>query len=160
MTPSEDRALRKFNTAEYIDMLCTLVDGGARCALPVSGGSMAPFLSGGRDSVCIEAPRGGIRRGDIVLYRRRSGPYVLHRCLRVMPDGSFDAVGDAQTQIERGIPAGSVCAVACSAVRRGREISAGSPVWELFRVWWLLLLPVRGTLLRLYGRLRRRDEEG
>ena len=139
--------MRKFNTAEYIDMLCTLVDGGARCALPVSGGSMAPFLSGGRDSVCIEAPRGGIRRGDIVLYRRRSGQYVLHRCLRVMPDGSFDAVGDAQTQIERGIPAGSVCAVA-------------SPVWELFRVWWLLLLPVRGTLLRLYGRLRRRDEEG
>ena len=147
--------MRKFNTAEYIDMLCTLVDGGARCMLPVTGCSMAPFLVGGRDSVCIEAPRGGIRRGDIVLYRRASGQYVLHRCLRVGQDGSFDAVGDAQTAVERAIPAGSVCAVACSAMRRGHEIAAGSPVWELFRVWWLLLLPVRGMLLRLCGLLRR-----
>ena len=150
--------LRKFNTTEYIDMLCTLVDGGAKCALPVSGCSMSPFLAGGRDSVCIEAPHGGIKRGDIVLYRRASGQYVLHRCLRVLPDGSFDAVGDAQTEVERAIPGESVCAVACSAVRRGREISAGSPVWEFFRVWWLLLLPVRCALLRLCGLLRRRKD--
>ena len=52
---------------------------GAELPLVISGGSMLPFLASGRDSVMLKAPDRALRRGDIVIYRRENGAYVLHR---------------------------------------------------------------------------------
>ena len=55
-------------------------------ASPTHGVSMYPLLRDGRDSVVIRPPEGRLRKYDVPLYR--VGPkYVLHRIVRVLPDG-------------------------------------------------------------------------
>ena len=50
------------------------------------GVSMYPLLRDGRDTVVIRPPEGRLRKYDVPLYR--VGPkYVLHRIVRVLPDG-------------------------------------------------------------------------
>ena len=69
------------------------------------GVSMLPLLREGRDVMMIEAREPGeIRRFDAVLFRRKGvigrGAYVLHRILKVLPDGKYWIVGDNCTSGE------------------------------------------------------------
>ena len=69
------------------------------------GISMMPLLREGHDVMVIEArdPK-EIRRLDAVLFRRKGvigrGAYVLHRILKVLPDGKYWIVGDNCTSGE------------------------------------------------------------
>ena len=54
--------------------------------LVVSGTSMAPFLAPDRDRVFLSAVTRPLKAGDIVLYQRDCGTYVLHRIVRVDGD--------------------------------------------------------------------------
>ena len=63
------------------------------------GVSMRPLIREGRDVMLIEAPNSnGFCRWDTVLFRRPGvigrGAYVLHRILKVLPDGTYWIVGD------------------------------------------------------------------
>lgn len=63
------------------------------------GVSMRPLIREGRDVMLIEAPISkGFCRWDTVLFRRPGvigrGAYVLHRILKVLPDGTYWIVGD------------------------------------------------------------------
>lgn len=54
-------------------------------ALPliISGNSMSPFLIHGRDTVYLSRLERPVRKGDVLLYQRESGAYILHRVYRV-----------------------------------------------------------------------------
>jgi phage repressor protein C with HTH and peptisase S24 domain len=48
--------------------------------LTATGSSMEPFLKGGRDRVTLVPPGARpVRRGDVVLFQRDCGAFVLHR---------------------------------------------------------------------------------
>ena len=47
--------------------------------IPITGTSMNPYLVQGRDFVFIEKPVFPLEIGDIPLYRRDDGTFVLHR---------------------------------------------------------------------------------
>ena len=47
--------------------------------LVISGGSMSPFLAHGRDTGCLSKVDRPLKRGDMILYQRDSGKYILHR---------------------------------------------------------------------------------
>ena len=69
------------------------------------GVSMMPMLREGRDVMLIEAVgKRKLRCYDVVLFRRPGvngrGEYVLHRILRVKPDGKYWIVGDNCTSGE------------------------------------------------------------
>lgn len=121
--------------------------------LQVSGNSMAPFLRHGRDTVYLSRLRRPVRRGDILLYRRAGGAYVLHRVCAVTPRG-FTMLGDAQINPEPGITDGQVLAVVTRVVRRGRSVSPGSLCWEYYAKLRPRLLPLRRIAAALTRRLR------
>ena len=73
--------------------------------LLVTGNSMAPFLVDRRDTVYLSGIRRPLRRGDIVLYQRRSGAYILHRICRREGD-TFTIAGD--TTVYRVVGAGKL----------------------------------------------------
>ena len=122
-------------------------------ALPlvVSGSSMTPFLVSGRDTVLLSRLERPVRRGDILLYRRSSGQYVLHRVWRVEHDGSFTIVGDAQTELERGIRADQVIALVTAVERKGKRMGPGSFWWEFFEKVWIRMVPLRRLVWKLYN---------
>ncbi len=63
-----------------------LANGGV-ANLVVKGSSTAPMLHNGRDSVTLTPPAGPVKRGDVILYQRENGRYVLHRVIRCREDG-------------------------------------------------------------------------
>ena len=127
-------------------------------ALPlvISGSSMTPFLVHGRDTVFLARLTRPARRGDMLLYRRHTGAYILHRVYRVQPDGALTVVGDAQTELEPHIAPEQVIAVVTAADRKGRRQQPGCFWWNFFAGPWLTLLPLRRPLMRAYAALTRR----
>lgn len=155
-------AVMTTDAAALLERYCALLKtGDDPLPLPVSGGSMAPFLIPGRDSVLLARPGRRLRRGDMVLYRRTSGAYVLHRIVACQRGGSYVLAGDAQCFVERGIRDEQIAAVVCAVVRNGRRLKPGSFWWEFFARVWSRMIPLRGALCRAYAGLtwfRRRQE--
>ena len=125
--------------------------------LVISGSSMTPFLGGGRDTVYLSRPEGPVRRGDMVLYRRSSGAYVLHRVYRAEPEG-YTMVGDAQTVLEPGIREDQILAVVKRVVRKGKPLGPGSFLWGFFEKIWIRMVPLRPAVMKLYTLLRGRKK--
>ena len=58
--------------------------------VPISGTSMWPLLQEGKSRVQIVArDKRQLRKGDIVLYRRCDGTFVLHRIVKVKKNSFF-----------------------------------------------------------------------
>ena len=126
---------------------------GAELPLVISGGSMRPFLTPGRDSVLLRAPDRPLRRGDIVFYRRKNGDYILHRILRI-DNGHCWMVGDAQTAVEGPLDAGCIFAYVTQVQRKGKIEKPGTLCWEFFARTWLRLVPMRHMVFQVYGCVR------
>lgn len=141
--------MRKVDTAVLLEEYRTLLETVDQLPLLVSGNSMSPFLIHGRDTVYLTKVSRPLRRGDIVLYRRMNGAYILHRICGVEGD-TFSIIGDAQTQIETGVARAQIFAVVCAAVRKGRRQEPGCFWWNFFAGPWLRLIPMRPVLLRVY----------
>ena len=117
--------------------------------LTITGNSMSPFLIHGRDTVYLSRLTRPARRGDMLLYRRDNGAYILHRVYAVTPD-AYTMVGDAQTELEHGIRPDQVIAVVTRVARKEQELRPGSFWWEFFATAWLRLLPLRRPIHRLH----------
>ena len=125
-------------------------------ALPliVSGCSMTPFLVPGRDTVYLSRLERPVQRGDILLYQRDSGQYVLHRVWKVEKDGSFTMVGDAQTELEPGIREEQIIAIVTLVIRKEKNIVPGDFWWEFFAKVWIRMVPLRRFVWRCYSACR------
>lgn len=117
--------------------------------LVISGNSMSPFLIGGRDMAYLSRVTRPVRRGDVLLYQRRSGSYVFHRVFGVTQTG-LTMVGDAQTVLEYGIQPDQIIAVMTQAERKGKTISPGDFWWEFFEKIWIRMVPVRRPICHAY----------
>lgn len=146
--------MRSLDTKQYLDETVKLLENGAKeLPVPVSGFSMAPFLSDG-DTVILSLP-GKIGRGDVVLYLRCGERYVLHRVKRVK-NGIYTVLGDAQSICEDGITEGDIKAVAVGAIHRGKKCLPGSFRWFFYKTFWLSAVPLRRTAFRVYGVVRKK----
>lgn len=133
---------KTIDTALYIDTLLSLLnEGNHDVPLPIKGISMRPFLREG-DTVFLNKLQKSLKKGDIVLFRRLDGSYVLHRIAGVCADGSFMLLGDCQTRLEP-IDFNCILAIATSARRKGKLITESSPVWIFYRTLWLDLYRLR-----------------
>ena len=121
-------------------------------ALPlvISGNSMSPFLIHDRDTVYLSRLTRPVRRGDMLLYRRENGNYVLHRVFKAAPE-SLTMIGDAQTVLEPGIQPEQVIAIVTRVERKGKQLAPGSFWWEFFEKVWIRMIPLRRPVQRLYS---------
>lgn len=101
------------------------------------GDSMEPMLRQGRDRVCIERRTGRLRRYEVPLYRRPSGQLVLHRIVKVLPEG-YVTCGDNRRCRERGVTEAMIVGVLTGFYRGKRYVdcrrSRGYRCYVFF--WW------------------------
>ena len=62
----------------YMPVLRELLAQGRSVSLTVTGESMSPFLRHGRDQIRLEGVTAPPKRGDMVLFQRRSGSSISH----------------------------------------------------------------------------------
>ena len=121
-----------------------------------AGMSMRPFLRSGQDLMVIEAKaEGRCRPRDVILYRRDSGKYVLHRIMAVRKD-DYVLCGDNCWELEPGIREDQVLGVLTAVIRQGKRTEVTESGYR-FRVYlWWLMYPVRAAAFWLryqFGRL-------
>ena len=140
-----------------VERILAVIDTGAAAPLVISGSSMSPFLVHGRDTVYLSRPAGQLRRGDMALYRRDNGQYVLHRVYRV--EGKrYTMVGDAQAELEHGIREDQILAVVKRVLRKGKAVEPGCVLWFFFEKVWIRMVPLRRPVMRFYSLIRRKNE--
>ena len=109
--------------------------------LLVTGSSMEPFLHGGKDRVVLRRAA-AVRKGDIVLFRRPGGAYVLHRAVKICADG-FYAAGDAQSWREGPVPFEQAEGVVEEIHRGGAVLSVNRWGYRLRVRLWMMAYPLR-----------------
>lgn len=148
----QGKGLHPIDTNEYISVMRDLVNEGKEVSMLVSGGSMNPFLIHYRDTICFAAPQRALKKGDMVFYQRDSGQFVMHRICRVCRDGTYDIVGDNQSEIEHGVRRDQIFAIITKVKRKGKWIVPGDFWWEFFAHVWIRIIPFRRTIQRIYAR--------
>lgn len=146
--------IRTITTGEAQAFLPSVLEGGGSVPLTVTGNSMLPFLKDKRDTVWLretDKPK----RGQILLFRRQDGSFILHRLRRIRRDGTLVMNGDAQSWCEIISP-DQVLACVTAFSRPGKKtVSAdGFPV-RLRDLLWYPTRPIRPFLFRTYLAIRR-----
>lgn len=111
------------------------------------GRSMRPFLRSGEDLMRIEArPEARLKAGDVVLYRRKSGRYVLHRIVKVRK-ADYVLCGDNCWQLEPGIRDEQILGKLTCVICNGQAVNVTGFGYRLkVNLWWVLY-PFRAVFL-------------
>ena len=121
------------------------------------GRSMLPLLRQGKDIVEIRPRTGKLKKYDVALYKR-GDKYILHRILKVLPEGYLIA-GDNNTFVETDIRDENILGIMTRVIRNGKSITMDNWKYRLYVHLWCDCYPVRMLLLRIkrkiYGVLRR-----
>lgn len=137
------------DTQKYLDTVRQLLqEGQTNVPVPVTGTSMCPFLHPG-DIACLNRITRTPSRGDIVLFTRPDGSYVLHRVFKVRKDGSFLLLGDNQLLPEPVPGMERIHATVTSVRVKDKNVSPSSLRWWFYAHLWSR--PAR----RIIGRLRK-----
>lgn len=140
------------------EVLSLQMNSGGVARLVVTGDSMYPTFRNRNDVVYLSPVSRQLKKKDLILYKRESGQYVLHRIVSRPKTGKFICCGDNQWEKE-SVEAKQVVALVTGFRRKGRE---QTPKTFRYRVWvavWVGLFPLRRPLLsvrRWLGRLRKR----
>ena len=113
-------------------IIAQTVASGGTVELTVTGNSMRPLLVDRVSRVrltALDEPK----TGDMVIYRRDNGTYVLHRIVKCCEDGTYTMCGDGQTVLEPGLRRNQMIAVVQSFARHDKWRDCEAP---LYKLWW------------------------
>ncbi len=142
---------KEISILDLIPYITDTVSSGGTVDMTVPGNSMRPTLLDRVSKVrlkAIETPK----RGDMVLYRRENGAYILHRIVKENENGTFVFCGDAQYRLEKGIRREQMLAVVSDFSRRAKWRSCDD---LFYQCWWRICVQARGCR-HLSAAVRRR----
>lgn len=112
----------KLNMEALLPFIEEAFNRGVDFQIPITGTSMNPLLYQNRDFVKIQKPTLPLEIGDIPLYRRADGAFVLHRVVGIKENGEYIMCGDNQFILEHGIKDSNIIGIAKTLVINGKEI--------------------------------------
>ena len=115
----------------------------------IRGRSMMPLLKEDRDVVIIQAQQNDFEIGDVVLFQRDNGQYVLHRISKIDPAG-YEIIGDNCLYGEF-VRADQLLGRMIRMVRGGKEVDLNDPAYRFY----LRLLPLQHFGLKIKNKLRK-----
>lgn len=118
----------KVNMETLLPFIQEAFNRGVDFQIPITGTSMNPLLYQNRDFVKIVKPDLPLKTGDIPLYRRNNGAFVLHRVVGIKGNGEYIMCGDNQFVLEYGITDKNIIGVAKTLIIDGKEIDVDSDV--------------------------------
>lgn len=116
----------KINMETLLPFIEEAFNRGLAFQIPITGTSMNPLLYQNRDFVKIVKPSLPLKLGDIPLYRRADGAFVLHRVVGIKENGEYIMCGDNQFILEYGITDKNIIGIAKTLIIDGKEIDVDS----------------------------------
>lgn len=149
---------------ELHKVIALQLENGGRARLTVTGRSMLPLLRAYRDAVELIPVSGPQEKGKIILYRRESGQFVLHRIVALTPDG-YICCGDNEA-VREPVSQQQLLAVVDGLVRKGKQVSMKNPSYRAYVALWVGLFPFRGLYIKVrrwcgqhYRKLRKKTKK-
>lgn len=148
--------IRKLSVEAWISMCQEGIFTAVR--IPLAGTSMYPLVRINRDYVTIVPLKRALKKGDIVLFLRQDGAYVVHRVRRCSGE-NVQTLGDNCRYPDAWIAQKDVYGL-ITRVERGKLcLQVDTPFWRGLGRIWMALLPARtvgyGTLRWIYRRGKR-----
>lgn len=112
----------RFHLRDVEPLMREVIEAGGEFVMNSNGTSMLPMLSDGKDRIVLVRASLPLKRGDVALYKRKSGQYVLHRAVKIYPDASYGMCGDNQYIIERGVTDDMIIAKLKAYIKAGKRI--------------------------------------
>lgn len=146
----------KTSLESLLPILISMLEENIDVTLAVTGKSMYPLLTHKKDSVILtKCDKFNLKKGDIPLYKRNNGQYVLHRIVKVKGN-SYDLCGDDQYIIEKSLPKENIIAVVKTFERNGKLYSCGDFSYKIYWRLRIFSIPFRSILHRAWNKLRRK----
>lgn len=114
---------------EMIPVIKEALNNGKPVEMTVTGNSMRPLLKDRISSVKLIKPD-NLKKGDIVLFLRNDGHYVLHRIINIHEE-LYDIVGDNQIIPDRDIPKEKIIAKVVAYSRNGNDWKEGDGIYRM-----------------------------
>ncbi len=139
--------IKKTDIEIIMPLVLESIERGGSAKLKVSGFSMYPLVASRRDSVLL-VKADDIKVGDVPLYKRDDGSYILHRIVGEK-NGAFYTMGDYETKKEYPVYPEQIVAKASGFYRKEKFIDCNSRWYKLYRFFWTHTLFFRPMLLNL-----------
>lgn len=132
---------------DLVQLLLLQMENGGKAKLTVTGYSMMPMLRNRTDTVELKINEGRQKKGDIILYRRENGSYVLHRIIGLW-DSGYICSGDNQA-VREPVSEQQVIAVVDGFWRNGNRYSLDHAGYRLYTAICVGLFPLRGVYIAI-----------
>ncbi|MBE7043195.1 MAG: peptidase S24 [Ruminococcaceae bacterium] len=140
-----------------LDYLGTVIEerlqNGQQVQMTVVGNSMFPLFRNKLDSVILSPIQKRIKKGDVVLYKRTNGQYVLHRIIRYKK-GVYSANGDNQYWIETPLFSEQFLGLMTGFHRKNKLYSTSALWYRIYSFVWVVARPLRGFILKILIKIR------
>ena len=100
-------------------------------AFPNEGDSMMPLLRQHRDIMVIRKITEPLKKGDVVLFKRPNGAYVLHRIVKVFGLGRYRIAGDNRAFSEI-VPEEWIVGILAEVIKDDHRITADSDEYKAY----------------------------
>ncbi len=117
--------------------------------LKLDGESMRPLIRKQKDSVTILPVSRQLKKGDIVLFARNDGVYVVHRIYKII-DNEVITVGDNCIEFDAPMPVSSVLGMVVRLERNGKIFNLDSLSSRVYGILRMSTLPLRFAWWKLY----------
>lgn len=142
-----DNNTRYIPMEELYKVILLQLEQGGRARLTVTGRSMLPLLRAYRDAVELIPISNRQKKGDIILYRRESGQFVLHRIVALTQTG-YICCGDNEANREP-VNHEQLLAVTDALIRKGKRITKDTFCYKVYVALWVGLFPLRGVYIKV-----------
>ena len=119
------------------------------------GTSMLPLLRERRDIIEIRPLERKPEKYDVLLYKR-GNTYILHRVLKVKPDGTYLIAGDNNIFVETDVTDAMILGRMTRIIRNRREIKVDEDLrYKVYSHIWVDFFPLKCLILRARGKAAR-----
>ncbi|MCC3869643.1 signal peptidase I [Terrisporobacter mayombei] len=146
-----EKTTRKVSTHDLFPIIEELLAMDRQAIFTVKGRSMLPFIGDNRDQVVLDKKDfSNLKVGDIILFKNKYNNYILHRIYSISQEG-YLTIGDGNLHFDGYVKKDEIIGVVIKIIRKNKEIDCNSKYWKSIFYIWMKLLPLRGTMLKIYS---------
>ncbi len=132
----------EFSLDELYPVMEEVLNSGGEFKIISGGTSMLPMLDDRKDTVVLIKNPSSLKKGDVPLYKRNDGAYVLHRVIKAK-NGVYTLRGDNHKISEYPIYNDQIIAVLKAYIKNGKRIECTNLSYRIYTFYILYFFPLR-----------------